>query len=258
MKDDVLKTRAVELHTEQAGEFVARYQQWKEDPYRSTFTYGRKKIEELLERELQTLPAGATILDVGCGTGFNVRRLGDRGFTISGIEPSPAMRREAIATNPGVSIIDADIEAIPLPDASFDAVLAIEVVRYLRDPSRAFAELVRVTRPGGLIFVTGAPLLSLNGYSLINLVTGRVKIPTFTKVRHSFLTAAGAEHLARDAGCSSVRVHGAFLGPFHVLGRISPAVLGGVLRRYEALDQRLADQPLLRDLSNHLVIVARR
>lgn len=255
---DRIKVRAIELHTEQAAEFAARYVQWQQDPYRSTFTYGRKKIEELLDRELHGLQAGAKILDVGCGTGFNVQRLRARGFQMTGVEPSPAMRREAIAGNPGAVIVDGDVEAIPFPEASFDAVVAIEVIRYLREPSLALAEISRVTRPGGLAIITAAPLLSLNGYALINLITAHAKVPTFTKVQHSFLMTGSSARLARRAGFSTVRVHGAFLGPFHVLGRLSPRLLGAILRRYEPLDAQLADRACLRDLSNHLIIVARK
>jgi SAM-dependent methyltransferase len=255
---DVLKTRAIELHTEQAGEFVARYQQLHEDPYRSTFTYGRKKIEELLERELRALPARARVLDAGCGTGFNVQRLRGRGLDVVGLEPSRGMRAAAIAANPGVQILDGDIEQIPLPDASFDAVISIEVIRYLKDPAHGLAEIARVVRPGGLAFVTAAPLFSLNGYALINQVTARVHVPTFTHVKHSFLTARSARRAALSAGFSSADVHGLFLGPFHALGRLSPSILAAVLRWYEPIDNQLADRPVLRDLSNHLVIVARR
>jgi SAM-dependent methyltransferase len=252
------KERAIDLHTEQAGEFAARYRQLHEDPYRSTFTYGRKKIEELLDRVLGDLPRGARVLDAGCGTGFTVQRLREHGYEAVGVEPSAGMREQAIANNPGVRILDGDIEHLPLPDSELDAVVCIEVLRYLKDPSTALRELARVLKPGGTAFITVAPLLSLNGFSLVNAVTSRVSIPTFTKFKHSFMTVASAERSARDAGFASVEVHGLFIGPFHALGRLSSRALATVLRKYEPIDELLAGRAALRDLANHLVVVARR
>jgi ubiquinone/menaquinone biosynthesis C-methylase UbiE len=252
------KRHAVEVHTQQAAEFEGRYQTFANDPYASTFTYGRKKIEELIDGELRHLPRGSRVLDIGCGTGFNVRQLAERGFEVSGVEPSGSMRENAQKENPGARIIDGDAESLPFPDASFDAVLMIEVIRYLADPARALAEAARVLRPGGLAIVTIAPLFSANGYALLNLVTSRVQLPTFTKVRHSFMTSASAYATALRAGFSSAAVHGRFLGPWQGLGRLAPQALRRVLLACEPLDDLLADRPILRELTNHLVLVARR
>jgi len=249
------KLRAVDLHHEQAAEFDERYDVLARDPYASIFTYGRKKIEELIDRELAGEGA-LRALDVGCGTGFNVQRLRERGFDVVGLEPAEGMRARAQANNPGAEIVDGDAEALPFPDASFDLVLSIEVVRYLADPARAFAEMARVLRPGGRAIVTAAPLLSL--YALVNFVTARVEVPTFHRVKHSFLTEQSARRVARAAGFAAAEVHGAFLGPWHVLARVWPGALAATLRACEPLDDLLADRPILRDFSNHLVIVARR
>jgi ubiquinone/menaquinone biosynthesis C-methylase UbiE len=255
---DQHKVRAIDLHTETAGEFEQRYHALAEDPYRSTFTYGRKKIEELIDRELAGWPAGRRALDVGCGTGFNVSRLMARGFDVSGVEPAPGMRARAEAANPGAKILDGDAENLPFPDASFDLVISIEVIRYLKTPDRALSEMARVLKPGGLAIVTAAPKLSLNGYALINTVTSRVKVPTFTRVKHSFMTTRDAEQAALRAGFSRADVHGVFLGPWHGLGRFAPKALALALRALEPIDDRLSDKPPLRDLANHIVLVARR
>jgi ubiquinone/menaquinone biosynthesis C-methylase UbiE len=255
--DDVRKSAAIALHSGQADMFDARYHALEQDPYSSTFTYGRRKIEELIQAELAKLPAGARVLDAGCGTGFNVHRLKEQGFDVVGLEPAEGMRQVARRDNPDVQIVDGDVEHLPFPDASFDFVLCIEVIRYFERPDRAIGEIRRVLRPGGTAFITAAPLLSLSGYALVNMVTSRVRIPTFTKVRVSFMTVAGARRAARAAGFGSVRVHGAFLGPWHLLGRLSPGTLSRALRRFEPIDDRLADRRYVRDLTNHLAIIAR-
>jgi SAM-dependent methyltransferase len=246
---------AVRVHTAQAAEFEERYRALARNPYRSTFTYGRMKIERLLDRELARFPLGARALDVGCGTGFNVGRLLDRGFVVSGIEPSVAMRQRAIRDNPRAEILDGDIGMIPFENDRFDVVVCIEVIRYLNDPAGALAEMHRVVAPGGMAFVTAAPALSLNGYAVINQLTARVRLPTFTKVKHSFMTARSARNAMERAGFRDVAVHGAFIGPWHALGRFSPGALAAVLRTLEPIDDRLSDLGPLRDLSNHLVLV---
>jgi len=248
-------TYAVEVHTSQAGEFEARYRALAEDPYRSTFTYGRKKIEQLLDRELTRFGPGARALDVGCGTGFNVGRLLERGYSVVGVEPSPAMRERAIRDNPGAEVIDGDICTLAFPDKSFDIVVCIEVIRYLDDPTLGLSEIARVLAPGGLAFITAAPAFSLNGYAVINQITSRVQLPSFTKIRQSFMTVHSAERAMRQVGFSDVAVHGTFLGPWHALGRVSPGALAVVLRALEPIDDRVSDHELVRDFANHLVLV---
>ncbi len=172
------KQHAIDLHSEEAGTFAERYRMLAADPYRSTFTYGRKKIEAVIDHCLAGRSGRA--LDVGCGTGFNLARLTQKGFSVVGLEPAAGMREEARRHNPGCEIVDGDAEHLPFANASFDLVLAIEVIRYLADPLRALQEMARVTAPGCLAIVTAAPLLSLNGYAVINQVTSRLRVPTFT------------------------------------------------------------------------------
>lgn len=255
---DSEKQHAVDVHTRQAEEFDQRYKHLKRDPYNSTFTYGRQKVEGVLDAEIKKLPAGSRILDVGCGTGFTIRRLRESGYMTVGVEPSEGMRARAIADNPGAEIVDGDVEALPFPAASFDGVVSIEVIRYLSDPSKGLAEMARILRPGGVAVITAAPLLSLNGYALINAVTSRMQIPTFTRVKHSFMTEKQGRRAMLAAGFTSVEVHGRFLGPWHALARLSAPTASAVMRFCEPLDDLLSDRWPFRDLSNHLILVGRR
>ncbi len=247
--------RAVTVHREQAGQFERRYEQFERDPYFDSFTYSRLKLEQALKPRLDALPDGARLLDVGCGTGDLLRRLGGR-FACTGCDPAEEMLEHARAANPSVDFTVASAEALPYPDRSFDAVLCIEVVRYLADPRPALGELTRVLRPGGLALVTFAPLGTTSLYPLVNAVTSRVRLPGLTKVRQHFHTAAGAERLLADAGFARVELDARYFGPFIYVNRLSRPLTSALLRRWETLDDRLARVPALRNLANLFVATA--
>lgn len=72
--------------------------------------------------------------------------------------------------NQGLDLVS-DITAIPVPDASFDAVLCTEVIEHVPDPVAALHELVRVLKPGGRIIIT-APFVSNTHFSPYHFCTG--------------------------------------------------------------------------------------
>jgi SAM-dependent methyltransferase len=252
------KTSAIEVQDTFAPKFDTWYRDLEKDPYRSTFTYGRKKVEAIIDRALADLGPESRVLDVGCGTGYHIGRLRQRGLDVVGIEPGEELRLRARQNNPGATIDDGDIDNLPFPEASFDAVLVIEVLRHLPDPRPGLGEVARVLRPGGVAVVTVAPRWSLNGYALINTVTSRVKIPTFTKSKQSFVSRPGAVRLMRAAGFQSVEACGAVLGPWQVLERVSPDLLARALRSFEPYDDRLSASRLFRGATNQVVLIGRR
>jgi SAM-dependent methyltransferase len=247
--------RAVTVHREQADLFESRYEQFERDPYFDSFTYSRLKLEQALTGYLDDLPDRATLLDVGCGTGDLLRRLGAR-FECAGCDPAEEMLERAQVANPAVEFKVAPAESLPYENARFDAVLCLEVVRYLADPRPALLEVARVLRPGGLALVTFAPLATTTLYPLVNVLSSRVRLPGLTHVRQHFHTVRGAERLLADAGFERVEVSARYFGPFIYVNRLSRPVTSALLRRWERIDDRLARARALRNLSNLLVAAA--
>ncbi len=96
-------------------------------------------------------------LDVGCGQGWYVARMRELGFDVVGIDASPGQAVLAARNigSPDLVRIGSALQ-ISAADASYDFVYTINVLHHLpsvADQRAAFAELTRVLRPGGLIFV---------------------------------------------------------------------------------------------------------
>jgi SAM-dependent methyltransferase len=97
------------------------------------------------------LPEGArTVIDLGAGTGKLTRSLAAKGLEVVAVEPLAEMRANLASALPDVRVLDGTAEAIPLPDASVDAITVAQAWHWV-DPERATAEAVRVLRPGGTL-----------------------------------------------------------------------------------------------------------
>lgn len=119
------------------------------------FPYLFGRIRGLIEERLiPSLPAGARVLDVGCGTGQQTLLFDRRGFRAVGIDISPGLVAVANGKLGGGLCLVADACSLPFPDASFDAVSSAgSTINHVPDYPRFFEELGRVLRPGGYVFL---------------------------------------------------------------------------------------------------------
>lgn len=249
---------AVRVHTEQAALFRDRYEALPADPYGSCFAYTRYRLQSYLDRLLPAAAPGARLLDLGCGTGHHLEWARGRGYAVAGTDGSEAMLAEARRLNPEADLRVAPVDSVSFTDASFDAVLCIEVLRYLPDVAPCLREMARVLKPGGVAVVTASPLFNVNGYPLFNRAALRVRWGRAVRLRQYFHTSPGLRRQFRAAGFHDVATHGVYMGVINWAERVSPSRLGGFLRAFESVDARITDLPGLRDLSAMLLVHARR
>ena len=95
---------------------------------------------------------GSRLLDLAAGTGKLTRLLVPTGATVTAVEPVAGMREQLEAAVPGVAVLDGTAEALPLDDGTCDAVTVAQAFHWF-DPAAALAEIGRVLRPGGHLFL---------------------------------------------------------------------------------------------------------
>jgi SAM-dependent methyltransferase len=152
---------------------------------------------------------GKRVLDLGCRYGALTAAYAERNEVV-GVD----VDREALeeAAKLGIETVWADLdEPLPFADASFDAVVAGELLEHLRFPDRLVAEARRVLRPGGL-FIGSVP----NSYRLksrLRFLAGRT--PEFADDPTHLRMFAAADLLRLLDGFEEARIE-------HVAGRLVP------------------------------------
>jgi SAM-dependent methyltransferase len=103
-------------------------------------------------------PAGAPVLEVGCGPGhLSIRLARQHGLEVTGLDLDPAMidRAQANTDQAGnrggrrPSFLVGDVATLAFPDRSFDLVVSTLSMHHWADPTVGLAEIGRVLRPGG-------------------------------------------------------------------------------------------------------------
>ncbi len=119
----------------------------------------RHYVDVSVARTLEALElrGDERVLDVGCGTGVLLERLGRAhpGLALNGVDPAEAMLEEARQRcGERVPLKQGEAEALPFGDDAFDVVVSVSALHYFSDPRRAISEMARVLRPGGTLVVT--------------------------------------------------------------------------------------------------------
>ncbi|MBO0733038.1 MAG: class I SAM-dependent methyltransferase [Methylocapsa sp.] len=136
----------------------------------------------------RSIPAGARVLDVGCGLGNFKSCLPHANYT--GLDPHTGIRSGAAAIR-GESLADHLLGHA----RAYDAVCAFQVLEHVQKPAELFAEMVQAAKPGGLIFA-GVPHVRSPAARIPNYI---INAPPH---HLTWWTEAALAELARGAGAS--------------------------------------------------------
>jgi SAM-dependent methyltransferase len=125
----------------------------------ATKTFTHPLDPELLERYL---PRDARILDYGCGYGRLTAELAAKGYSdVRGVDPSLALVERGLREHPELDLVHQADLPLPFADGGYDAVLLFVVLNCVPDDAAQqaiVAEVARLLRPGGVLYVSDVPL----------------------------------------------------------------------------------------------------
>ncbi|MBI4576418.1 MAG: methyltransferase domain-containing protein [Planctomycetes bacterium] len=230
-------------------------QQYEDEIRGYTGSFSSPAGEHYIRRKMDlfgaALPWPATsrrLLEVGTADGVFTRRFAGLGFDVVGLDVALAQLRIASELNTNTPLVQADGEALPFRDASFDVIVSLCTLRYLADPASALKEFARCLRPGGVLFID-VP----NSYSPFFWGVGRVVDRLFGVPHPSYTRSFTRERIERemaDAGITDISLR-------HVLltYRYFPTWLYVLTSAAEFLIERT---PLLRRLTTLIVGTGRK
>jgi len=109
------------------------------------------------EAVLNATGVGATVLDVGCGTGVFLRLCADRGASVSGIDATEDLLARARTRVPEANLRLGDMQTLPFRDDAFDLVTGFTSFFYADDVVAALREAARVSRDRVVVHTFGRP-----------------------------------------------------------------------------------------------------
>ena len=131
--------------------------------------------EVWLKKTLKQIPAGSRILDAGAGERQYKRFCAHLNYVAQDFAQYNGKGDSAglQVGNWDQSSLDiiSDITGIPEPDASFDAIMCVEVFEHLPEPIKAIQEFARLLKPGGYLILT-VPFCSLTHFAPYHFYTG--------------------------------------------------------------------------------------
>ncbi len=102
----------------------------------------------------ELLPKTGKILDVGCGSGYGVRYLVEKGYSVIGVDISESMLKIAKETVPKAEFIEADMTKLTFPDNLFDGIVSLYAIFHVsrEKHEQLFRDFHRMLKAGGILF----------------------------------------------------------------------------------------------------------
>jgi 2-polyprenyl-6-hydroxyphenyl methylase/3-demethylubiquinone-9 3-methyltransferase len=153
---------------------------------------------------------GKRVVELGCGGGWLALELDARGALVSGVDRSRASiavaTRQAQERGARARFMEADLLKTQFPGASFDHCVMTDVLEHLDDVPGALAEVARLLRPGGQLFVNTFTRSWLAALIVVHLGEGLGFVPKGTHDPRLFVRPAELEQHAAAAGLELVEL----------------------------------------------------
>jgi SAM-dependent methyltransferase len=222
------------------------------------------KEAEVLRR--RGFPIDGRLLEVGCGPGFLTERLlelvGNGSVTAIDNDPEMvALARRRVGGLDRVEVLEGSVHALEFADATFERATARLVLQHLHDPEAALAELQRVLRPGGRLFITDVdggwqlllhpepPHLDEVAAAFERLRSRRGGNPKIGRLLPRLLLDAGFADLALDV----VAIHSVIDGPQSIV-----EIIAGMATLERVATEGLIGQAVYEDVRDYVERFERR
>ncbi|WP_298859452.1 class I SAM-dependent methyltransferase [uncultured Sulfitobacter sp.] len=159
---EVLISRRTLSSADLANRYDAVSDKWARTArrFRLNAAYCEPLLASQVVIDLMRVEPKARILDCGVGNGslsiaLNSLTKGPADFHAIDTSAEMLVQAKSVMQHAGLNphLQQADVMLLPYEDQSFDVVMAAHVLEHLPDPQRALAEMVRVLRPGGMVFI---------------------------------------------------------------------------------------------------------
>ena len=176
-------------------------------------------LKPIVDKLVADIPAGSTVLDMGCGNGSFLSLYRDRGWSLYGTDFSPTGIEIARSSYPEIEFIlgDAQTSADDLLDqiGPVDLVISTEVIEHLYDPKAFLLTAYNMLKPGGVLVVT----TPYHGYlkNLVMALTGQMDKHYTVLWDHGHIKFWSAKTLGKaiaDTGFELVEFKGAGRFPY--------------------------------------------
>jgi SAM-dependent methyltransferase len=194
------------------------------------------------------------VLDWGCGYGQMTSLLRDLGLHVRAMDYDPdanGVDRRPLERYPRLdAVYTSDPVRLPFDDDEFDAVLSMGVLEHVSDPDGSLGEIVRVLRPGGVVYVYKLP----NRFSYLEAVAKRTGQYFHGQLPDDRLyTVRSAEALLESHGFEVLEIRRANMLPLTLPGATARAFAPAIW----SANRALARVPALNALATNVELVAR-
>lgn len=169
-------------------------------------------LSRLRQKTVAALPVGGRLLEVGAGTGLNFSYLPSSTSGVASELSREMIRHADVKPRPSaISLVQANIEALPFPEGHFDAALSTLLFCSVASPQKSFSELSRVVRAEGTIVM----LEHVRPTGLLGPVFDLLNLLTVPLCEDHFNRRTADE--ARRAGLRVASIERAVLGIFNII-----------------------------------------